>query len=187
MNLLKKANIAFLLSCVIYFSYDFIAPYVAVKTWGNEYKLSMFNCDNSMREHFIAKKAIEMDYPFLPGVSNSSDIMKLLDLGYKSFKFFPAQAAGGINYLKSLNGPFPGILFCPTGGINEENASQWISQKNVICVGGSWIVPSEAHNYKEITNCKTCLKINQQFLFMLNFKLKCPDWKRKVRINDKKS
>ena len=82
----------------------------------------------------LAKKAIEMDYPFLPGVSNSSDIMKLLDLGYKSFKFFPAQAAGGINYLKSLNGPFPGILFCPTGGINEENASQWISQKNVICV-----------------------------------------------------
>ena len=55
----------------------------------------------------LAKKAIEMDYPFLPGVSNSSDIMKLLDLGYKSFKFFPAQAAGGINYLKSLNGPFP--------------------------------------------------------------------------------
>ena len=99
----------------------------------------------------LAKKAIEMDYPFLPGVSNSSDIMKLLDLGYKSFKFFPAQAAGGINYLKSLSGPFPGILFCPTGGINEENASQWISQKNVICVGGSWIVPSEAHNYKEIT------------------------------------
>ena len=99
----------------------------------------------------LAKKAIEMDYPFLPGVSNSSDIMKLLDLGYRSFKFFPAQAAGGINYLKSLNGPFPGILFCPTGGINEENASQWISQKNVICVGGSWIVPSEAHNYKEIT------------------------------------
>ncbi|MDC3141673.1 bifunctional 4-hydroxy-2-oxoglutarate aldolase/2-dehydro-3-deoxy-phosphogluconate aldolase, partial [Alphaproteobacteria bacterium] len=99
----------------------------------------------------LAKKAIEMDYPFLPGVSNSSDIMKLLGLGYKSFKFFPAQAAGGINYLKSLNGPFPGILFCPTGGINEENASQWISQKNVICVGGSWIVPSEAYNYKEIT------------------------------------
>ena len=99
----------------------------------------------------LAKKAIEIDFPFLPGVSNSSDIMELLDLGYKSFKFFPAQAAGGINYLKSLSGPFPGILFCPTGGINEENASQWISQKNVICVGGSWIVPAEAHNYKEIT------------------------------------
>ena len=99
----------------------------------------------------LAKKAIEIDFPFLPGVSNSSDIMELLDLGYKSFKFFPAQAAGGINYLKSLSGPFPDILFCPTGGINEENAPQWISQKNVICVGGSWIVPSETYNYDEIT------------------------------------
>ena len=99
----------------------------------------------------LAKKAVEMNYPFLPGVSNSSDIMKLLDLGFRSFKFFPAQAAGGISYLKSLSGPFPSILFCPTGGINEKNASQWLSQKNVVCVGGSWIVPSEGHNYKEIT------------------------------------
>ena len=98
----------------------------------------------------LAKKAIEIDFPFLPGISNSSDIMKLLDLGYKSFKFFPAQAAGGLNYLKSLSGPFPNIVFCPTGGINEENAYQWLNQKNVICVGGSWIVPSEINDYQEI-------------------------------------
>ena len=98
----------------------------------------------------LAKKAIEINFPFLPGVSNSSDIMKLLDLGYKSFKFFPAQAAGGLNYLKSLSGPFPNVVFCPTGGINEENALQWLNQKNVICVGGSWIVPSEINDYEEI-------------------------------------
>ena len=98
----------------------------------------------------LAKKAIEINFPFLPGVSNSSDIMQLLDLGYKSFKFFPAQAAGGLNYLKSLSGPFPNIVFCPTGGINEENAIQWLNQKNVICVGGSWIVPSEINDYEEI-------------------------------------
>ena len=98
----------------------------------------------------LAKKAIEINFPFLPGISNSSDIMKLLDLGYKSFKFFPAQAAGGLNYLKSLSGPFPNIVFCPTGGINEENAYQWLNQKNVICVGGSWIVPSEINDYQEI-------------------------------------
>ena len=98
----------------------------------------------------LAKKAIEIDFPFLPGVSNSSDIMQLLDLGYKSFKFFPAQAAGGLNYLKSLRGPFPNVMFCPTGGINEENAIQWLNQKNVICVGGSWIVPSEINDYEEI-------------------------------------
>ena len=98
----------------------------------------------------LAKKAIEINFPFLPGVSNSSDIMNLLDLGYKSFKFFPAQAAGGLNYLKSLIGPFPNIVFCPTGGINEENAIQWLKQNNVICVGGSWIVPSEINDYEEI-------------------------------------
>ena len=98
----------------------------------------------------LAKKAVEINFPFLPGISNSSDIMKLLDLGYKSFKFFPAQAAGGLNYLKSLSGPFPNIVFCPTGGINEENAIQWLNQKNVICVGGSWIVPSEINDYEEI-------------------------------------
>ena len=100
----------------------------------------------------LAKKAIKMNFPFLPGVSNSSEIMNLLDLGYKSFKFFPAQSAGGINYLKSLSGPFPDIFFCPTGGVNAENATKWLQQKNVICVGGSWIVPSETTDYKEITN-----------------------------------
>ena len=98
----------------------------------------------------LAKKAIEINFPFLPGISNSSDIMKLLDLGYKSFKFFPAQAAGGLNYLKSLSGPFPNIVFCPTGGINKENAIQWLNQKNVICVGGSWIVPFGINDYEEI-------------------------------------
>ena len=99
----------------------------------------------------LATYAIKMKFPFLPGVSNSSDIMNLMNLDYKFFKFFPAQAAGGIEYLKSLIGPFPEIMFCPTGGINQENANRWLSQKNVICVGGSWIIPSEINDYKEIT------------------------------------
>ena len=99
----------------------------------------------------LATDAIKMKFPFLPGVSNSSDIMNLINLDYKFFKFFPAQAAGGIEYLKSLSGPFPEIMFCPTGGINQENADKWLSQKNVICVGGSWIIPSEINDYKEIT------------------------------------
>ena len=88
--------------------------------------------------------------PFLPGIANSSDIMNLINLGYKSFKFFPAEAAGGINYIKSLNGPFPDIMFCPTGGVNQENATEWLKQKNVICVGGSWIVQSNSEDYDEI-------------------------------------
>jgi len=99
----------------------------------------------------LAKNAIDINFPFLPGVSSSSDIMQLLDLGYKCFKFFPAEAAGGIKYINSLKGPFPEIMFCPTGGINEDNVKIWFKQKNVICVGGSWIIPSNIENYKEIT------------------------------------
>ena len=99
----------------------------------------------------LATHALEKEFPFLPGVSNSSEIMNLMNLGYKFFKFFQAQAAGGLEYLKSLSGPFPEILFCPTGGINQNNAEEWLSQKNVICVGGSWIIPAESKNYEEIT------------------------------------
>ena len=98
----------------------------------------------------LATKALDFNMPFLPGIANSSDIMNLINLGYKSFKFFPAEAAGGINYIKSLNGPFPDIMFCPTGGVNQENATEWLKQKNVICVGGSWIVPSNSEDYDEI-------------------------------------
>jgi 2-dehydro-3-deoxyphosphogluconate aldolase/(4S)-4-hydroxy-2-oxoglutarate aldolase len=99
----------------------------------------------------LAKKAVEINFPFLPGVSSSSDIMKLLDLGYKCFKFFPAEAAGGIKYINSLRGPFPDIMFCPTGGISQTNAIEYLNLTNVICVGGSWIIPSEITDYKEIT------------------------------------
>ena len=98
----------------------------------------------------LASKALEIKFPFLPGVSNSSEIMNLLDYGFKFFKFFPAQSAGGIEYIKSLKGPFPDVMFCPTGGINQNNASEWISQKNVICVGGSWIVPNVINDFYEI-------------------------------------
>ena len=76
--------------------------------------------------------------------------MSLINLGYKSFKFFPAEAAGGINYIKSLNGPFPDVVFCPTGGVNQENAIEWLKLNNVICVGGSWIIPANTEDYKEI-------------------------------------
>ena len=98
----------------------------------------------------LALKALDMNFPFLPGIANSSDIMSLINLGYKSFKFFPAEAAGGINYIKSLNGPFPDVVFCPTGGVNQENAIEWLKLNNVICVGGSWVIPANTEDYKEI-------------------------------------
>ena len=119
--------------------------FISIKNAGASFAVSPGSTYN------LAKNAIDINFPFLPGVSSSSDIMQLLDLGYKCFKFFPAEAAGGIKYINSLKGPFPEIMFCPTGGINEDNVKIWFKQKNVICVGGSWIIPSDIENYKEIT------------------------------------
>jgi len=90
----------------------------------------------------LARAAIESGIPFLPGVANASDIMRGLDLGLTRFKFFPAEAAGGIKALKSLAAPFHQARFCPTGGITLMNAADWLAMPEVLCVGGSWLVPS---------------------------------------------
>ena len=82
--------------------------------------------------------------PFLPGVSSAGDIMRGLDVGIDRFKFFPAEAAGGISLLKALSAPFTGLRFCPTGGITAATASHWLALEAVACVGGSWIVPKGA-------------------------------------------
>jgi 2-dehydro-3-deoxyphosphogluconate aldolase/(4S)-4-hydroxy-2-oxoglutarate aldolase len=82
--------------------------------------------------------------PFLPGVATAGDIMHGLDLGLTRFKFFPAEAAGGIPALKALSAPFAGTRFCPTGGITASTAPDWLSLPSVACVGGSWIVPRGA-------------------------------------------
>jgi 2-dehydro-3-deoxyphosphogluconate aldolase/(4S)-4-hydroxy-2-oxoglutarate aldolase len=82
--------------------------------------------------------------PYLPGVSTASEVVALLELGVRETKFFPAQAAGGTAYLKSLAGPLPQARFCPTGGVNPENAPEYLALPNVGCVGGSWMVPADA-------------------------------------------
>lgn len=82
--------------------------------------------------------------PFLPGVSTTSEVVALLERGVREMKFFPAQAAGGTAYLKSLAGPLPQARFCPTGGIGPANAPEYLSLPNVGCVGGSWMVPADA-------------------------------------------
>ena len=79
----------------------------------------------------LAKFAKKIEFPYLPGVSSSSDIMSLLNLDFNIFKFFPAYNSGGIKYLKTLNGPFPNVKFCPTGGINEKNYYDWMIEKNL--------------------------------------------------------
>ena len=90
----------------------------------------------------LGEAAVASGIPFLPGVANASNIMVGLDLGLDSFKFFPAATSGGIPALKALAGPFGGINFCPTGGISAATAPEWLALGPVLCVGGSWVVPS---------------------------------------------
>jgi 2-dehydro-3-deoxyphosphogluconate aldolase / (4S)-4-hydroxy-2-oxoglutarate aldolase len=89
----------------------------------------------------LARAAIEAGIPFLPGIATASDIMRGLDLGLNRFKFFPAVAAGGIPALKALAAPFHECRFCPTGGITQATAPEWLALSAVSCVGGSWLVP----------------------------------------------
>ena len=77
--------------------------------------------------------------PFLPGISTVSELMRGMEYGLESFKFFPAEAAGGVPVMKAMAGPFPNIKFCPTGGIGLGNAMDYLVLPNVMCVGGSWI------------------------------------------------
>lgn len=82
--------------------------------------------------------------PVLPGCATASEAMALMEHGFRALKFFPAEAAGGVNYLSSLGGPLTDLRFCPTGGITLEKARFYLALANVICVGGSWMVPKSA-------------------------------------------
>ena len=99
----------------------------------------------------LARAAIASGIPFLPGIANAGDIMRGLDHGLDRFKFFPAEAAGGLPALKALAGPFGDIRFCPTGGIREDTASDWLAHPSVLCVGGSWILPAGERDMAAVT------------------------------------
>ena len=102
----------------------------------------------------LHKAAQDAGLPLLPGVMTPSDILLALELGYDILKLFPAQQAGGVPMLKALNGPFPGLKFCPTGGISAETAPSFLALPNVVCVGGSWLTPQAAvaaKDWAEIT------------------------------------
>lgn len=88
----------------------------------------------------LGKAAIAKNIPFLPGIASAGDIMRGLDLGLRHFKFFPAEANGGLPALKSLISPFGQCKFCPTGGIKQETAADWLDVPEILCVGGSWLV-----------------------------------------------
>jgi 2-dehydro-3-deoxyphosphogluconate aldolase/(4S)-4-hydroxy-2-oxoglutarate aldolase len=88
----------------------------------------------------LGKAAVASGIPFLPGTANAGDIMRGLDLGLTHFKFFPAEASGGIAALKAIAAPFGMAKFCPTGGISLKTAPEWLAIEPVLCVGGSWVV-----------------------------------------------
>ena len=85
----------------------------------------------------------EYDVPYLPAVATISDILLGMEHGYDRFKFFPAEVNGGVKALKAFAGPLPQIKFCPTGGIGADNFREYLALPNVLCVGGSWIVPAD--------------------------------------------
>ncbi|RUM44509.1 MAG: keto-deoxy-phosphogluconate aldolase [Desulfocapsa sp.] len=89
----------------------------------------------------LLKAAAQSSIHLIPGISSASELMYGMEAGLSEFKFFPAEAAGGIQMIKSLGGPFPYITFCPTGGISPANYRDYLALKNVACVGGSWLAP----------------------------------------------
>jgi len=92
----------------------------------------------------IGGEPAEGPMPLLPGVATATELMAGLALGYERFKLFPANVAGGIDALKAFASPFAQAKFCPTGGVNTKNAADYLALPNVICVGGSWVAPTDA-------------------------------------------
>ena len=87
----------------------------------------------------LARPILDAGVAYLPGTATAGDIMRGLDLGLTHFKFFPAETSGGLKALKALAAPFYQCRFCPTGGITEASAPDWLAFKPVLCVGGSWV------------------------------------------------
>ena len=104
--------------------------------------------------HAVIDSCIDAGLSLLPGAASVSEIMALADCGFQHIKFFPATAAGGLPFLKSLISPFPTLRFCPTGGITETTAPDWLGLENVPCVGGSWIASAHSINAGDFAGIK---------------------------------
>lgn len=106
----------------------------------------------------LCEKAKSLRLPYAPGIMTPSDILVGKQFGMEFFKFYPADLAGGPKMLKALQGPFPDLKFCPTGGIHYDNAMEYLSLKNVVAVGGSWVCPVELVRNKDWQAIKTLAK-----------------------------
>ncbi len=104
-----------------------------------------------------------LNVALIPGVATASEVMLAKNNGFEHCKLFPATLAGGVEILKAFSGPFSSMRFCPTGGVNLENINDFLSLENVLCAGGSWIVPKQAlkeKNFKEITKlCSEAMQV----------------------------
>ncbi|KAA8712700.1 bifunctional 4-hydroxy-2-oxoglutarate aldolase/2-dehydro-3-deoxy-phosphogluconate aldolase [Morganella psychrotolerans] len=92
----------------------------------------------------LLQAAVDGPIPLIPGISTVSELMTGMNYGLDNFKFFPAEANGGVSALKAIAGPFSHIRFCPTGGISLSNYRDYLALNSVLCVGGSWLVPADA-------------------------------------------
>ncbi|AUY25630.1 bifunctional 4-hydroxy-2-oxoglutarate aldolase/2-dehydro-3-deoxy-phosphogluconate aldolase [Mixta calida] len=102
----------------------------------------------------LLQAAVEDTVPLIPGISTVSELMTGMQYGLREFKFFPAEANGGVKALQAIAGPFPQVRFCPTGGISPKNYRDYLALKSVLCIGGSWLVPNDAlasGDYQRIT------------------------------------
>ncbi len=109
----------------------------------------------------VVKHCLDKGEPFAPGVSSASEIEQALELGLNFVKFFPAEQAGGLPYIKSVCAPYSTMRFMPTGGVTEDNLNTYLSFNKIVCCGGSWIVPAkllEAEDWAGITKlCRTAV------------------------------
>lgn len=117
----------------------------------------------------VVKHCLERGVPFVPGIANGSQIEQAMELGLDFVKFFPAEQAGGVAYIKAISAPYFSMKFMPTGGVNENNLNSYLANPKVVCCGGSWIVPDalvKAEDWAGITAlCKAAVRK------MLDFKL----------------
>ncbi len=124
----------------------------AVKNAGGQFAVSPGHTTT------LAEAANQCDMPFMPGVVTAGEIQAAMEQGFESLKLFPAEAVGGAALLSGYASVFPGVRFCPTGGIKIENMDRYLSLPNVLCVGGSWIAPRNlvlARNWQSITRLAT--------------------------------
>lgn len=110
----------------------------------------------------LMQTSIDLGVALIPGVATASEVMVAKNNGFEHCKLFPATVVGGVDALKAFSGPFPSMRFCPTGGVSLDNVKEFLSLGNVVCAGGSWIVPKQAirdKDFKTITTlCKEALQ-----------------------------